>query len=295
MTNSRIISNEFEFFEPAAMEEALHLLDRYGKDAKVIAGGTDLLVQMKLETCSPKVLISIGKLPELKVLEDGDKARIGAGVTLSRVLTFFSTKKKFQALSEAIRSLGTVPIRNMGTVGGNLCNASPSADSAPPLLVFDARLKVSSLKEDRVVPLTDFFVNVNQTAMSSNEIVTEICFPPMSESVGSSFLKIGRVGAGISKVNTAVFLERNRGVCTTCRIALGSVSPVPMRVRAAEEIIAGEKVVSGLFEEAAKIAGEEINPITDIRSTAHYRRKIAAVLVKEALEKAWQRAEAFQA
>jgi carbon-monoxide dehydrogenase medium subunit len=292
MTNTRIIYQDFEVLEPTTLQELLHLLERHGQEARMIAGGTDLLVQIKLEACFPNFVIGIRRIPELNILVDGYEPRIGAALTLSDVLTFLSGKKKYAALSEALGALGTVPIRNMGTIGGNLCNASPSADTAPPLLVFDAHLKVRSLKGERTLPLTDFFVDVNRTAIGCNEVLTEICFPRVSENAGTSFLKISRIGAGISKVNAAVFMEQDRGVCTTCRIALGSVASVPMRVYAAEEAIRGKRVGFELFEEAAKIAGEEIKPITDVRSTVTYRRTVAAAIVRDALAKAWQRTQA---
>lgn len=290
MGNTRILAKEFDYFEPETIQEVVRLLDKYGTDAKVIAGGTDLLVQMKQGTARPSYLISVKKISELNHIVEDKKLRIGAAVLLREVLNFCAKNGRYSAFSEAIRSLGKVQVRNMGTIGGNLCNASPAADSAPPLLVFDARVKLSNLGGERVIPLEDFFRGVNVTAMAANEILTEIQISQIPEGFGSAFLKIARVGADISKVSAAVAVERKADVCVSCRIALGAVAPVPMRVKGAEKLLIGKRVEAGLPEEVGRKSAEEIKPLTDLRSTVEYRKQVAAVLVRDALWKAWLRA-----
>lgn len=292
MVNTRILKQAFEYFEPRTIQESLRLLDQYGGDAKVIAGGSDLLVQMKHETVNPKYLINISKIPDLNYIKDNESLHIRAATTLHDVLRFCARDRRYAALFEAIKSLGTVQIRNVGTIGGNICNASPAADSAPPLLVFDAQVKLCSLRSEKLLLLTDFFKGANLTVMASNEILTEIEIPPVPKGSGNAFLKITRAGADISKLSVAVALERDGEICTSCRIALGAVAPVPMRVKQAEKLLIGKKIEHGLLEEVGKKAAEEIKPVSDIRSTAEYRKKTAAFLVKEVLLRAWQRATA---
>jgi carbon-monoxide dehydrogenase medium subunit len=290
MGNTRILAQEFEYFEPETIQEAVRLLDQHGPEVKVIAGGTDLLVQIKQETVRPRCLVSVKKISELhQIVEDGS-LRIGAGLLLREVMIFCSREDgKYAAVSEAIRSLGKVQVRNMGTIGGNLCNASPAADSAPPLLVLDASVKLSSSRSDRVLSLRDFLKGVNITAMASNEILTEIQIPEIPKGLGSAFLKIARVSADISKVSAAVAVGRKDNVCVSCKIALGAVAPVPMRAEGAEKLLIGKKVEADLVEEVGEKAAEEIRPVTDVRSTVEYRKQVAAVLVRDALWEAWLR------
>lgn len=290
MVNTRLLTQEPEYLEPATIQEAVQLLERHGPNAKLIAGGTDLLVQMKLERAHPTCLISLKNIPGLQFIGNGSTLRIGAATLLRDVLSFCSGKEKYAALFEALTALATAPIRNMGTLGGNLCNASPAADSAPPLLVLDARVKICGLNGERMLPMTQFFKDVNRTLVAPNEILTEIQIPPVPGGSGSAFQKISRVGADISKASVAVFLTRNKDHCTSCRIALGSVAPVPMRVPLAEKTVIGKKFEPPLLEEAGSKAADEIKPISDLRSTAQYRKRVAVVLVKEALWKAWERA-----
>ena len=289
--NTRILKAEFEYFTPNTIQEALHLLDQYGSDANVIAGGTDLLVQMKNEVISPGHLINIMKISEMSFIKAEEGwLRIGAATKWHEVVEFCAKDRKYTALYEASCSLGKVQVRNMGTIGGNLCTASPAADSAPALLVFNSRVKLTSAQGERIINLEDFFKGVNLTAMAPNEIMTEIQIPSINNGMGSAFMKITRVGADISKISCAVALERQGDICASCKIAMGAVAPVPMRIDQANRIVIGKKVDAFLVEEMGKKVSEEINPITDIRSTAEYRRKTAAILLKDVFWKAWHRA-----
>jgi len=289
--NTRILKAEFEYFTPNTIQEALHLLDQYGSDANVIAGGTDLLVQMKNEVISPSHLINIMKISEMSFIKAEEGwLRIGAATKWHEVVEFCAKDRKYTALYEASCSLGKVQVRNMGTIGGNLCTASPAADSAPALLVFNSRVILASLQGERIINLEDFFKGVNVTARGSNELMTEIQISSIHNGMGSAFMKITRVGADISKISCAVALERQGDICASCKIAMGAVAPVPMRIDQANRIVIGKKVDASLVEEMGKKVSEEINPITDIRSTAEYRRKTAAILLKDVFWKAWHRA-----
>ncbi|KKN50084.1 hypothetical protein LCGC14_0636350 [marine sediment metagenome] len=289
--NTRILKAEFEYFTPNTIKEVLHLLDQYGSDANVIAGGTDLLVRMKNEVISPSHLINIMKISEMSFIKAEEGwLRIGAATKWHEVVEFCAKDRKYTALYEASCSLGKVQVRNMATIGGNLCTASPAADSAPALLVFNSRVKLTSAQGERIINLEDFFKGVNLTAMAPNEIMTEIQIPSINNGMGSAFMKITRVGADISKISCAVALERQGDICASCKIAMGAVAPVPMKIDQANKIVIGKKVDASLVEEMEKKVSEEINPITDIRSTAEYRRKTAAILLKDVFWKAWHRA-----
>jgi carbon-monoxide dehydrogenase medium subunit len=290
MANTRILVQEFECFDPETLKDAVSLLDRYGSDAKVIAGGTDLLVQMKQETICPRYLINVRKIPELNRIVENGKTRIGAAVVLSELLNFCMRDARYAALSEAIRSLGKVQVRNMGTIGGNLCNASPAADSAPPLLVLDATVRVVGPEGERVLPLAGFFRGVNVTALAPNEILKEIEIPDIPEGLGAAFMKVGRVSEDISKVSAAAAVVRKGKNCESCRVALGAVASVPMRVEEAEKILIGKGADVPIIDQVARRAAKQIRPITDVRSTAEYRKQLAFVLLRDALWEAWLRA-----
>jgi carbon-monoxide dehydrogenase medium subunit len=289
--NTRILKPEFEYFVPKSLQEALQLIGQYGPEAKVIAGGTDLLVQMKQEVISPKYLINIMKIPEMQFIKkEKGWLRIGAATRWNEIVTFCAKGKKYSALYEASHSLGKIQVRNMGTIGGNLCTASPAADSAPVILALNGRVKLNRLEGVKTLDLEDFFKGVNLTAMASDEIMTEIQIPSIPKGTGSAFLKITRVGADISKISCAVAVERKGEICTSCQIVLGAVAPVPLKLREVNKIIAGKHVDPSLLEEMGHKVSEEIKPITDIRSTADYRRQVAAVLFKDVFWMAWKRA-----
>lgn len=290
IVNTRILTQEFDYFVPKTIRETVELLNQYGQEAKIIAGGTDLLVQLKQEKISPSYLINIMRISELSYVKEDGGLRIGSGTKLRDVLEFCAKDEKYASLYEALRSLGKAQVLNMGTIGGNLCNGSPSADTAPPLLVFDSRVKICSDQEEKIFDLEEFFKGVNITAMASNELMTEIHIPPIKNGTGSAFVKITRVGADISKITCAVAVERHRHICASCRIALGAVAPVPMRAKAAERTLQGNKVDEPLIEKTGQRVAEEIKPIDDVRSTAEYRRHLSTILFKDVFWKAWRRA-----
>jgi CO/xanthine dehydrogenase FAD-binding subunit len=295
MVNTRIIAHEFEFVAPKSVPEVLELLRRYGTRAKLMAGGTDLLVLMKSERVAPEVIVHVAKIPELDYVKDDDGLRIGAGTKLSKIRAYCGKDKKYVALWEAISTLGKPQVWNMGTMAGNLCTASPAADTAPPLLVYNGRVKLMSGSGERTLGLEEFFIGVNRTALAEGELLVEIRTEKISERIGSAFMKMARVGADISKITCAVAVERDGNRCLSCRIALGAVAPVPMRAEAAEDLIRGAEVDEALLEKAGLQVAQEIRPIDDVRSTAEYRRDAAKTLFKDVFSKAWARAAGEEA
>jgi len=288
--NSHIVAQEFEYLEPKTIEEAILQLNTYGDKAKVIAGGTDLIVQMKMDMVHPEYLINIARIPALRYLIHDKGLRIGALTPFQELQKWILIREKYTALFEAARSVSRTQIKNMGTVGGNLCNASPAADSAPPLLVLGGKVKLVGGGPERVVPLENFYVGPGKTVLSPKELLVEVQLPESKDGTGSAFLKVVRVAADPAKLNVAVAIERENNVCRDCRIALGSVAPKPFRTIEAEDILKGKRLTMDLIEKTSKRASEEIQPITDIRSTVEYRREVTKVIVRDAIKLAWERA-----
>jgi carbon-monoxide dehydrogenase medium subunit len=291
MVNTRILTQEFDYHRPQSLEEAFELLAEYGDAATVIAGGTDVVPQLKYEKITPHHLITLMKISSLSnITAENGGLRIGACARLRDAEQACSRSPKFAALHDALRSIGKVQVMNMGTLGGNLCTASPAADSVPSLLVLNGRVALASREGSRTLDVEDFIAGPYTAAMAAGEIMTEIQIPPPKDHRGSAFLKVARVAADISKLSCAVSLQRDAERCIACRIALGAVAPVPMRIKGAEKILGGRQIDSGLLDEAAASVSAEIRPISDVRSNEAYRRQVAAVIFKDVFDIAWQRA-----
>jgi CO/xanthine dehydrogenase FAD-binding subunit len=291
-TNTHILVQEFDYLEPKTIAEATALLAQYGDQARIMAGGTDLLVQMKMERKSPSYVVNIAKIPNLDCISENSGVDIGAAATIRSVFKSPLINQRYTALAEACNWFSTIQIMVMGTVGGNLCNASPASDTAPPLLCFDAQLTLVSQSGERTLPLEEFFLGPGKTVLRADEILTVIRLPAIPAHSGSAFMKITRVVADISKTCAAVKIVRevHGDLVRDCRIALGSVAPVPIRARAAEAALIGQPYDERLVQQAAQVASEEIKPITDVRSTQEYRKEVSAVIVRGALRLAWTRA-----
>jgi carbon-monoxide dehydrogenase medium subunit len=290
LVDTRVLATPFEYFEPANIKEAVDLLVRYGERAAVLAGGTDLLIKMKQRLTEPKYVINIKKIAELKLIEDkGDFLSVGPAANLIEIENLEVVGEKFPALREAIMSIGALQIRCMATLGGNLCNASPAADSAPALLVLGTRVKLLGSGGARAITLDEFWKGPGKTAMRPGELLVEIQIPYPPPGTGTSFLRLTRAAVDIAKVNAAALLTIQENVVYSCGIALGSVAPTTMRAKKAEALLLGKKVTDKAIAQAAQTASEEIKPITDIRSTARYRVDTSRVLVRRALRIAWDR------
>ena len=288
--NTRVLVNDFTYHVPSTLDEALGFLDRYGDDAEVLAGGTDLIIQMKLGRRSPKFVVDISKLEELKELEAGEKIRIGAGRGYMDVLPFLRGLGRYHCLAEAIDSIGKLQVLSVATVGGNLGNGSPAADTPPPLITYDASVRVRSAHQERVVPLAVFHTGPGKTVLAPNELIVGVEWDVFPDGRASAFQKLTRVASDISKVTCAVAVQREGETCTRARIALGAVGPTPMRAPSAEAALEGRTVDTVLVEECARLVVGDISPIDDIRCTEMYRREAAGVLFKDAFETAWERA-----
>ncbi len=276
---------KLNYHKPRSLDEALKLLNEL-EDAKVIAGGTDLIVDIKTGGIKPpKNLVDITFIDELKHIHvDSKSIRIGAATTLQEILESNVLKEQIPVLVEAVSSMGSWHLRNMATIGGNLCNASPAADTAPPLLVLNAEVKLNSVDGERTVPLMKFFTGPKQTVLKPNELMTEIIIPKPPENSGMKFIKLGRRNAHtLSIVAVAALVKVEDERFGDVRIALNAVAPTPIRALKTEKALIGENVSIEVIEEKVKLVAEEVNPITDVRASAEYRREMSVVLTRDAI------------
>ena len=275
------------------MRKAVSLLAQHEEKARVLAGGTDLLALMKRGRITPECVLNISKIRDLSHIGHGEDGslRIGALTTIRAIEDFTPIRENFALLYEAAHALGSIQIRNIATIGGNICRASPSAEMAPPLLALDANAIIISQEGMRKVPLNKFFAGPGITVLRANELLTEIQVPNLLPRTGTAFLKISRTCMDLAKVNIAVVLRATTRVCDDVKIAVGAVAPVPKRARKAEELLRGKQLAEKTIEEASQVVAEEVEPITDVRSTAEYRREVSKILVKRAISIAFRRAE----
>jgi carbon-monoxide dehydrogenase medium subunit len=274
-----------EFIAPASLGDALGIKNERGTEARVIAGGTDLILRMRDNVLSPTTLIDLRRLSVNDIACSDDGLILGAFVSLSQVLESADIENYFPALPAACREFAGPPIRNRGTLGGNIVNASPAADLVPPLIAYDASIVLSSSSGERVLPLMEFFVGPGKSVIEPNEILTEIRLPPLAVRSAATFIKLGkRRSMAIAQVNLTTRLSVDQaGVVKEARIVLGSVAPTVMRAVNAEEFLTGKALSNDLLSEAAKKTREAVTPISDVRGSRSYRLEMTEVLVRRAL------------
>lgn len=277
--------NRFKYYKPRSLDEVWELKEKI-PGSLFIAGGTDVIVGIKNNELRPQALISLRSIPELDDIEVDGGARIGALATISDIIQNPELRKDYPVLVEAAKSLGSVQIRNVATIGGNLCNCSPCADMALPLLVMEAKVRLQTTKKSREIPLNEFFKGPGESCLSPHEILTDILLDPPHKNAKTSFVKKGRVKMDLAVASVAVLLEMESKTCRKARIAAGSVAPVPLRLLKIETMFEGATLTKKDVTEAQRLAEDNVVPITDVRSTEEYRRQITGVLVKRALERA---------
>ncbi len=288
MTPELFSMKPFEYSAPKTVKETLSLIEKFGSEGTLIAGGTDLIPLLKLRFVTPRYVVDISNLSELDFIEEGDDSlRIGA-LTRHRTLERSSiVSENAPILADAASRIGSPLIRNMGTVGGNLVNASPCSDTSTPLLALGAKLKLVKSSGQRTVMIDDFFLDVKKTVIQHDELLTEVQVPDRAPKTGTAFIKVGRRnGNDLAIVSVAVSINIPNGVCKSARIALGSVAPTPLRVRKAESSLVGKTLGEKEINEAAEISSQEIRPISDVRASAEYRRDVSKVIVQMAISKA---------
>ena len=289
--NTHLLVPTFAYLRPGSLTEALAAMQTV-PEARLLAGGTNLLVDMKLERCSPDLLVDISQLAELHGIEslDGGDVRIGALSSMREIALHQGLWRGHTCLAEAAAAFGSTQIMMRGTLGGNIANGSPASDTVPALVVLGAQAMVGGRRGQRAVLVADLLDKPGSIALNPGEILTDVRIPASPPHTGSCFLKLSRVRADLAKVSVAVRLIRRGDRIEGSRIALGSVGPTVLRARKASSLLLGRVFSEELVLEAAHAAAEEILPIDDVRSSADYRRRAAAALVHDALLTAWQRA-----
>jgi len=286
----------FEYHAPTSLNEAISLLQEHGEAARPLAGGTDLVVQMKenaTKFAAPSHIVSLLRVPELGGIEfsERDGMRIGAGATMEQVTESRIIRERYAAIVEGAALVGSVQTMNMATVGGNLCNAAPSADIAPPLLAFEAEAVIVGPSGRRSLPLEDFFLGPGKTALASDELLAEVRVPIPSPGTGSAYDRhTPRKRMDIAVVGVAAVLKIAGDQIERARVALGAVAPTPVRVRQTEAALEGRAPSDGTFARAAEIAAAECSPIADVRGSAEFRRHIVRVMTERMLREALDRA-----
>lgn len=277
----------FEFFEPTTIEEASSLLAQNNDDATVLAGGTDLLVAWKEGIETPKSVISLEQIPGLEgiVYDENTGLSIG-GMTKMRSIEQSSTvRHRYTALAEGASEVGSIQIRNLATLGGNICNASPAADTVAALLVFGAQVEISSTDDKRTISIQNFFLGPGESTLKRDEIVTGFVCPPRPANSGSHYIKQKiREVMDLAFIGVAASLQLASGVVEDVKIGLAAVAPTPIRATDAEEILKGNPLTEAILDEAASAASAQSSPISDLRCSADYREEMVRVLTKRTIQ-----------
>jgi len=279
---------DVQYFAPGTLREALKLLGQYGARIRVLAGGTDLVRNMNLELKLPDNILWIGKLGLEYVRQEKGLIHIGAATRMQTAGDSRLLQNKASALAQAAGKMAAPPVRSLATLGGNICNASPAADTVCAMLALGAELLISSKAGKRILPLEKFFSGPGKTVLKAGEMLTEIRLRPTGRNEGSAYAKVGRRQAlTLAVLNAAARVRLDgKGNCAEVNIAIGAAAPKPLRAHRAEAALRGKPVTVETIAAAAEVAAGEIKPIDDVHGTAWYRRQLARVLVARVLARA---------
>jgi carbon-monoxide dehydrogenase medium subunit len=283
----------FELAVPGSVDECLQILAKRGPDTKVVAGGTDLLPQLKNGVLKPGWVVDLSAVAELRAISDAPDGglRIGASVTARELELDARVRSRFPALAESAAMVGSVQVRNLATLGGNLCNAAPSADMAPPLLALDAEAVIAGPGGQRRVSMASFFLGVRRTVLAPGDLLLEIVVPAQGAQSGGNYLRhTPRRELDIAVVGVASQVTLSGDRCTAARIALAAVAPVPLRATDAEQALVGQPLTPQRIERAAELASGAARPIDDHRGSIEFRNHLVRVLTRRTLTTALQRA-----
>jgi carbon-monoxide dehydrogenase medium subunit len=279
----------FSYVAPASLQEACNLLKELGAAAKIMAGGTDLINPMKDKVLKPGYVVDIKNIPNLDQLKyDPAKGlKIGALTKIRDIECSPVVQKEYPALAEAAHVIASTQIRSKGTIVGNLCNASPSADSVPALLVLDAVLEVTGPERQRSIPLDKFFVGFKKLALEPGEIVTAITVPPVPANTKAAYIKHAfRKAMDLAIVGVAASITMEGEKCSDAKIALGAVAVTAVRAPSAEKALIGKTLADAVLEEAGVAAMKDCKPISDVRASAEYRHDMVRVFTRRSVQKA---------
>ena len=283
---------DFAFHQPTTLSEACKLGRKYGPDARFLAGGTELLPDLKQQRDTAQHVIELRLIPSLKeIREEGQLLRIGAAASLSEIAESPAVRSVFPALAEAILTMAAVQIRNRGTLGGNFCGAIPSADTPPICIAGEAKVRLVGADGERIMPAEEFFVAPRETVLQPGELLVEVVIPAQPKNSGASYQRFAlRRATALAVAGVAARVDLSDGKICKARVVLGAVAPVPMLAVACGEALVGEAPSEGLFAGAADVAGGEARPITDLRGSMEFRRELVKVLTLRALREAAARA-----
>jgi len=272
---------KFEYLKPDSIKETISILSQYGGKAKILNGGTDLIVEIRDKIIQPEYVVDIKAIPQLNKItySEQDGLHIGATVTLNEISNSKVVQRNYPILAEACKTVGSYQVRNRATLVGNISNASPAADTAPPLLVLEAKVDIIGPTGEKIVPINEFFTGVKKNILKKGEIVTCVIVPSLRDEWTGVYRKQGRrKDVDLATVGVAVVCIRNE-----IRIALGAVAPTPIRAFKTEELLKGKTIDESLLEKAGISVLTEVSPISDVRSSQEYREEIIKVLVRRAI------------
>lgn len=286
-----------EYFRPKSIEEAISLSQRYGEKAKYIAGGTDVIVKIKDRQIRPQYLISLKHILNIdQIRYENGELKIGSLVTHRKLELSPVIRKHFPILIDAVENIGSVQVRNIATIGGNIANAAPSADGAIPLITLEAFVHIVGPKGEKTVPLEDIFIGPGQTSLEHGEILIEFRIPKLSPRTGAAYWKHMRRAAmelPLLGVAALIFLEDDFTTCKDARIGLGVLAPTPIRAKNAEQSLKGKKVTDDLLKHAGEVAAKECKARDSFRGEAWYRRALVEVLIQRVIKISIERARKF--
>ena len=282
----------FEYQSPETLTEACRVLREWGPRGRIIAGGTDLVISLRKGESRPQILIDVTRIPELRRIEEaGGKIRIGAAVTHGEIASSRLIQQYGKVLSDAAHWVGSPQIRNLGTIGGNIANASPAADSLPPLMVLEATGRVLSSGRDKEVPLSDLFSGPYQSSLNPDELLVQVSFPKLAPDFRTGFVRLARRAAmAIARMSVAVVLRMIRGEnrIEEVRISAGAVTPTPHRMSEAESILTGKNPDEGTMKKAAQCISEAMIRWSGVRPSTAYKAPVVEALflrcMRQALE-----------
>jgi carbon-monoxide dehydrogenase medium subunit len=278
---------KFEYVAPKTLKEAVDFLAKHHKAAKPLAGGTDLLLNMKRRASVPQYLLALKSIPDLDAItyKKGQGLRIGALATIHAVETSPEVKRNYPILSQAASTLGSIQIRNLGTVVGNVCSALPSADMVPGLVALAAQVRIINGANEKLVLVEDFITNVGQTVLADDELVGELQVPPLTSNGGGTYIKYAQRGAkALGICNVATWIALDQDICTEARICLGAVGQTPIRAVEAESVLKGNPFTPETVKAAAQKASAESQPRSSpLRGSAEYRKTTVGALTQRAL------------
>jgi CO/xanthine dehydrogenase FAD-binding subunit len=287
---------KFELLEPRSVEEACQYLSKCGDEAKVLAGGTALVKLMKKRLVHPSYLVNVKGIKDLDYIRsDKNGLKIGALTTLSDVEASPLVRERFGVVAEMAHTVGSVQIRNVGTLAGNLCFGDPASDPAPLLIALGTSLRIANLGGEKIFPLEGFFKDFYETTLGRDEVVVEIQIPPFPKDSGVVYLRhtlrVGGFDPAVVGVAVALILSNQSGICKGARIVLGGVSSTPIRLKKIEKLIEGKVLEESLIAKAALASSEGVNPMQDVRASSEYRKEMIKVFMERGIRKALRKAE----